>query len=119
VVQQNLKGECDINNIVAKHKATGIITHVKSQPPQYIDCPSVSYQEACNLVLQAEESFASLPAKLRDRFKNDPASFLSFMDDPANEAEARELGILPPQKPPVKHDEGRALDEPQEGSKDE
>jgi len=47
----------------------------------------------------------TLPAKVRDRFGQDPAEFLAFLSNPENADEARRLGILKPQEaapPPVK-----------------
>lgn len=92
-VKQSFKAECDINNILSKYKATGIITHVKENG-QYIDCPSgLDYQEAQNLVLEANQTFSELPAAVRQEFNNDPSQFLAFVENPENVERMQELGL--------------------------
>ena len=107
-VQQHFGLECDINHIVAKHKATGMVTHLARREPVYMDCPSMDYAQAVDVASRAQEGFASLPAKVRDRFKNDPFFLLQWLEDPANSVEAQELGLLPSQRPPERSSEGSA-----------
>lgn len=100
--QQEHLVSCDINNIIKQFSKTGQLTHISAKAAQgaYLDLPDpVDYQEAQNIMLEASSSFSSLPAKVRDRFENDPAQFLAFMADPKNEKEARELGLLTPATP--------------------
>lgn len=88
----------DINNIMKKYGG-GLV-------PQYPggtfeELPrSLDYHEAVNLVMNAGETFAELPSDIRDRFGNDPQAFLSFMENPENLAEQRELGLVPGEKAP-------------------
>lgn len=94
--QSHLK-ECDINNIIKQFSVTGQITHVsaKAQLGAYQDLPDqLDYQEAQNTVIAAERSFMTLPAKLRERFENEPSQFLAFLGDPANREEAVKLGLV-------------------------
>lgn len=92
---QSAKEECDINNILAKYKKSGIITHVKDHGPQYADLPDgVDFQTSMNMVVQAQQLFDSLPSSIRARFGNSPAAYLDFVADPANEAELQEMGVL-------------------------
>lgn len=105
MTKQSFKDECDINNILSQYKQSGIISHINAQAAagRYIDLPeSVDLQEAFALVEQATGAFASLPAKVRDRFHNDPALFLAFCEDPKNADELVELGLRePPSRPPA------------------
>ncbi len=95
LTKQSFRDECNINNIMKKWKRTGVIEHMAEHPPRYGDFESVDdYQRACNMVISAQASFDALPASIRDRMHNSPARFMAFMNDPANEAEARELGLL-------------------------
>lgn len=90
---QSFKDECDINRIVARYQKTGLLPQVNSQP-QYGDfCTSDDYQTSMNKVLHAQNSFMSLPAKVRARFENDPAKFLDFVYDPENAQELVSLGL--------------------------
>ena len=103
MTKQSFKAECDINNILKQYRVTGQIAHISANARQgaYEDLPDpVDFQDAMNLVLEAQNSFASLPSKTRDRFGNDPAEFLAFMSDPANASEIEALGLTTPRPAP-------------------
>lgn len=104
MTKQEFAEECDINTIMRRYETTGQIDHVNRRQPQYGDfASSVSFHEAMNTVIAAEDMFAALPASIRDRFGNDPENLLKFLDDPANKDEAIELGIVraaEPEAPP-------------------
>lgn len=94
--KQQFKDECDINNIIKAFKVTRQITHMRANFEQgaYMDLPDpLDFQESLNVVLAAEASFATLPAKVRERFGNDPQGFLAFMADPANQDEIIKMGL--------------------------
>jgi len=104
--QQQFKAECDINNIMAKYMKTGLAA--QKLGARYADLPSgVDYQEALNMLIEAETSFNSLPAQIRKIFDNDPGRFLAFATDPANENELVELGLANP-RPPAEQSGGPA-----------
>lgn len=93
--RQSHKEECDINNILAQYKKTGIIEHINTRQAQYIDLPSaVDLQTAFEITRAAESAFADLPSKVRDRFGNDPATFLAALENPDMKKELTELGVL-------------------------
>lgn len=97
ITKQSHKAECDIYNILKQYQRTGIITHVQSARPQYTDLPSdVDYQSALNLMLEAEQTFLSLPARVRDHFNNDPERFLAAFRDDKQADKLREFGLLQP-----------------------
>lgn len=91
--QQQFKDECDINVIMDRYTATG-------QAPQFVgaffdDFSDVrEFHEAQNILLAAQEEFLSLPARVRERFNNDPGRLLEFVNDEANREEAAKLGLL-------------------------
>jgi len=92
--QQQFRDECDINRILERFNVTGQLP-VGSVQPEYADFSGVfDYQSACNAVIAANQSFAGLPAKIRNRFGNDPALFLEFVQDEANAEECYQLGLL-------------------------
>jgi len=100
--KQALLAECDINRIIKLYSVTGQVHHVSARAAlgAYMDLPdNLDYQAALNTVLEGEKAFNSLPAKVRDRFENDPADFLQFLSDPKNKAEAIELGLVIPPPP--------------------
>lgn len=97
LTHQSFKAECDIRNIMKRYKKTGVLTHLTSMTPQYFDASVVpDYQESLNLVIQAQESFDSLPSEWRKRFNNDPAQFLAFTSDESNLNEMVKLGMINP-----------------------
>lgn len=88
---------CDINVIVRRHKATGLLPQ-RYGVPQYLDCTLLpaDYQEAMNKVVQAQHAFENVSADVRSRFGNDPAAFVAFCGDPANLDQLREWKLAPP-----------------------
>lgn len=100
LTKQSFKKECDINVIMKKFEKTGLVSHFNAQQGQYgnfIGAPD--YHAAMNLLVAADEMFQSLPSKIRARFHNDPAEFLDFAQDEANEAEMIKLGLKRSEKP--------------------
>lgn len=103
ITKQSHKDECDIHKILKQFKKTGIITHINTRQALYQDLPaSMDYQEAIEMVRDAQSAFMELPALVREQFKNDPYQLLAALGDPARRAELEELGIVskPPQAAP-------------------
>lgn len=95
MAQQHFKDECDVNNILRKYESTGLITHVANGTPSYGDFSSVlEFQQAQNILIEAQDVFDALPASLRKRFDNDPAVMLEFIENPDNREEAEKLGLV-------------------------
>lgn len=95
MAQQHFKDECDVNNILRKYESTGLVTHVANGTPSYGDFSSVlDYQQAQNILIEAQDAFVALPASLRKRFDNDPSLMLQFIENPDNREEAEKLGLL-------------------------
>lgn len=93
--KQSFKDECDINKILDRWKATGLIDRLQGGPPTYGDFTNVDdYLSACVNIKAAEDSFATLPSDTRAKFYNNPALLLRFLDDPENAQEAVELGLM-------------------------
>lgn len=103
LTDQSQAKDCDVNLIVDHFAKTGILpgTDVKSVFGDFSD--PMDFHDAQNLVAHANEQFASLDAKVRKRFHNDPVEFLSFMQDPGNAQEAVKLGLatLRPSEKPI------------------
>jgi len=96
--KQSFKDECDINRIMARYQATGILPETAEKLPQYIDCSGYDYQEMANFVADAKKTFMELPSGLRSRFNNDPGAFLSFASDERNRDELEALGFMKPRE---------------------
>jgi phage internal scaffolding protein len=97
---QSFKDECDINTIMKRFEATGQVSHLNNRAPQFGDVDAFDFRTAMDLVLDARAKFDALPSKVRDRFANDPARLLAFLDDASNRDEALALGLLNPPPAP-------------------
>lgn len=122
--KQQFKDECDINIIISRYLRTGQLDHIQKLQPRYGDVTGIEYQDAMLTVAAAQTLFNELPAKIRDRFENEPAQFLEFVQDDKNRKEAEELGLLKPVQPtseapatPLASPPGKAPSEAPKGSK--
>lgn len=94
-VQQQHKKDVDINNIV-RRLGVGEIPNVNKATPMYVDNSEMpTYQEMLNIVVQHEQNFASLPAKIRAEFHNNAEELVTFLSNPENKEKALELGFNP------------------------
>lgn len=97
--KQSFKQEADINYIVERWGSVNLGAQNQTRP-MYGDFTQVTdFHGAQNQMLQAQEGFATLGARLRERFNNDPGALLDFVDNPENLEEAQALGILPKPAP--------------------
>ncbi|AXH77488.1 MAG: internal scaffolding protein [Microviridae sp.] len=93
LTQQHFQEECDINYILRKYAATGILDNIG--PGQYLDLDeSFDFHEAQNKLIQIDDTFAQLPSRLREHFQNDAFAFVEFVQNPANKDEGIRLGIF-------------------------
>lgn len=105
--KQSFRDECDVNQIMKRYQMTGILPgQDRMAMARYLDCTEVDFQKAMLTVASAKQAFDALPAVVRERFANDPARLLAFLDDPENRAEAVKLGLVDESKgggstPPV------------------
>lgn len=95
LTQQQFKKDCDVNNIIAKYKKTGSVTHIRNRVEGvYADLTNIpSYDEALQQIIHANNTFNELPALVRARFANDPQQLINFLQDPENVEESIKLGL--------------------------
>lgn len=87
-------GDVNVNEIIKKHRRTGVVTHWSGKTPMYGDfTQSVDLHSALNLVREAEAAFMELPAEVRKVAKNDPAYFLELLAQEAGTAELVSAGL--------------------------
>lgn len=90
--------EADINVIVARFGLTGLMPQ-NVRPPIEADFVDIyDFHSAMQAMRAATESFDSMPAKVRERFNNDPGLFVDFCLQEkdgklANLEEMRKLGL--------------------------
>nr|QJB19004.1 MAG: internal scaffolding protein [Microvirus sp.] len=95
--QQEFAADSDINNIMARYVKTGTVPMYLDRGMLDGDMHEMSYHEMMNAIADANSAFASLPAAIREQFKNDPAAFVEFASDKANTDQLREWGMLSPE----------------------
>lgn len=98
MTRQEFLADADINNILQKYSETGYLvdpTRPSSREPMFGDFSNVQdYQSALDALIVAQENFMQLPAKIRDRFQNDPGEFLKFVENPENHDELVSMGLV-------------------------
>ena len=102
--QRQFQNQVNVNNIMAKYRKTGSLTHVRNrQEGTYEDLTSIpDLQGAYDQINRAEEAFQAMPSSLRNRFDNSPEKLIEFLSNPANDEQAIKLGLIKakPQTPP-------------------
>lgn len=96
--KQSFTNECDINKIMAKANKTGMLVDVgaiNSRMAVFADVSSIGdYREVVTKIAAANAAFENLPGEVKQRFGNDPAALLLFLQDENNLAEAVTLGLV-------------------------
>lgn len=110
--KQSFRNECDINLIMkkfAKVQGTEFLTRFNGYVGgQFGDFSTVTdYRSAIEQVRSAEDVFMRLPAVVRKQFDHNAASFLDFVQNPANAGELVKMGLVkvPITTPSVKQEE--------------
>lgn len=98
MTRQEFLADADINNILNRYQETGFLvdpSRPSSRKPMFGDFSNVQdYQSALDALIVAEDNFMKLPAKVRDRFHNNPGEFLEFADNPDNVDEMVKMGLI-------------------------
>jgi phage internal scaffolding protein len=97
--QQHFKNEVNINQIMKRYQNGQIPEFHSAKYGDFSNVPD--YQSALNLVIEANEKFLEMPSSIRNKFNNNPALLINFLNNPENEEEARKLGLLKEINKPV------------------
>lgn len=102
LVDSSLAQDCDLNVLVERFLSQGLDLPMAPDLQYGDDTARPRYEQAKKLILESEQWFDSLPAKVRSRFENNVGVLLDFLQDPENEEEAKRLGFSrnPPQSAP-------------------
>lgn len=101
LTQQSHAAAADVRNIIKQYDRTGLIANVNKGISQYGDYSEINeYQEALNMVIEANESFEQIPSHIREQFSNNAGLFFEFATDPKNSEKMIEMGLK--DKPIVK-----------------
>lgn len=108
MTKQQFKDECDINTLLRRYQKNGILEHVNRFQGNYADITDLpDYHDAMQKIVLAQEAFDSLPSEIRKDFRNDPAAFVEFVSDPANQEAIYDYGLaerpteIPPEPAPA------------------
>lgn len=94
LTDQSQAKDCDVNEILKRFEKTGQLPDMIQADPQYGDFSNApDYHAAMDICVKAQEQFDALDAHVRKRFGNDPAMFLEFATDPANQEELIKMGL--------------------------
>lgn len=96
LTQQHFTEDADINVIMKRYGVTdGALTPAALDPSHFGDFSDVpDFRSALDRTREAQERFNELPAKIRERFANDPVRLWEFVSDYDNAEEAVTLGLL-------------------------
>lgn len=105
MTRQEFADDCDINSIMSRYEATGIMnTPFAKEGLHYADYSNVpDLMTAMSVLSDAQDAFMTLPASVRRQFDNDPVEFVAFASDSANLDQMRLWGLAPPKpvEPPL------------------
>lgn len=96
--QQQFKEECDINTIVMQFGITGQLPNNLRMPIQEEFVDTMTYHEALNKLIEADNKFMELPAEIRSQFQNDAGKFVAYVSDEANVEQCRKWGLAVPER---------------------
>jgi phage internal scaffolding protein len=95
---QSERKNSDINHIVAKAYKTGQLPVLMNRKPIEQMPDELTYQEALNKVVFAQQQFEQLPSAIRAEFENKPENMLAAISrsekEPAVKAKLQEMGIM-------------------------
>jgi len=91
--KQSFKDETDINKLLQRAQKTGTISHLSKYEGVYGDFANFDFFEAQIQLAKGREVFDALPSEIRDEFRQSPADFFEYVNDPANKDR---LGTLLP-----------------------
>lgn len=97
---QSFKEMVSIKRLVADTERRGMLRATTKFEGEYDDFPAYDFQEAQFMMARAKSMFEAMPSGIRARFKNNPAAFMEFMNNPANTQEIINMGL------------GKAIDPP-------
>lgn len=96
LTKQEFADECDVNKIMERYNKTGVLPQSVDRSAFYFDADEMpwTFQEMQNILIDARNAFAALPAVVRKEFDNDPVAFAEFANDPKNVDKLREWNML-------------------------
>lgn len=107
LTQEHMANECDLNQIMEKAKR-GIVPSAffQQKTPWFGDfSDGLTFHDIKNVLIDTEKAFMELDPKIRERFNNNPAALVDFLEDEGNREEAERLNLIPKAAEAAKTDE--------------
>lgn len=92
--------KCDLRYQLARFSKTGLMGNLRSDNPiegDFSDLPNII--DVQNRLIDLQEQFYSLPARLRSMFDNDPLQLVEWLQKEENYEEAVKYGLLVKKSP--------------------
>jgi hypothetical protein len=93
ITEQNHKDEVNINKIIQRHGIDLIQKTSVIQQLVFDDNPNNDFTEVMQMMVNAKDSFMSLPSEVRKQFDNDPAKFVDFVRNGDNQQQLIDMGL--------------------------
>lgn len=85
----------DLNVQLAKFRKTGVMGNLRSDEPLAGDFSDIeNIIDVQNRLIDLQEQFDALPAKLRSQFDHDPMQLIEWLQDENNREEAVRYGLI-------------------------
>lgn len=97
--RQDHKEECDINVLMNQYVQTGSNAHFQLNTARYGFAEAADFQDVMMTIAAAKDAFLGLPAEIRERFGNDPATYLDYIDQTDEDTLIKE-GLAEPREKP-------------------
>lgn len=120
LTQQNMKEETDINTIVQRYIKTGLAPTRRGEALFGDFSEANDFMQMKNAIMDIEQNFLGLSARLRKKFANDPYQLMRWLENPDNAKEAIKLGLLEDPEgtdPFIDENQTDILGDDQEGNK--
>ena len=100
--QQHNRDANSVTKLIAKYGAKRLADTLALEPSRYGDISGFTdYADSLNRINRANDAFDAMPSAVRNRFHNDPAELIAFLNDDKNRSEAIILGLIPAPAEPV------------------
>lgn len=102
ITEQHHAETMDINDLVARYTPKELNDLALNVEQNFMDLTQFDdFQATMNDVARAKTEFEKMPAKIKNKFDNNPARLIQFLGDDKNRAHAEELGLIAKKESPT------------------
>lgn len=93
MTEQKHKDDTDINVLLSRFDRRHALEFRSDNVGHFGFADAVTFQDAMYIVAKGNSMFEEMPSHLRQKFENNPAKFLSFVQNPENAEKMVKLGL--------------------------